>query len=264
MEFNKAPAMPIPGPDLGLETEDMDEEDAPVYVPPDRSGARAKDMDLYHTWSQTQSKTDLGNLVHHLTPLIYTEVSRASGTLPTAALAGEAKIWAAKAIKSFDPSKGFALSTHVASYIRKVRRMNYKYQNVVRPPENMRTEFRHYSKAVTNLSDELNREPTEDEIARNLGWTKGKVVKFRDRTFKDLIESGNEKPTEVTQFSDRKLLIETLLDRLTPDERFLIEKKDELSSPEMAKALNVNINRLNYLQKKLKTKLEDIKLELGL
>lgn len=231
-------------------------------VIPEKIDYKSKDILLYNTWKQSGSKRDMTNLVNHLSPLIYREVSRAAGTLPLAALNAEGKTWAIKGIKSFDPSKGFALSTHVTNYLQRVRRMNYKYQHAARLPENMKREFHKYNSGLSQLSDELNRDPTEEELASHLGWSKGQVVKFKKNVYSDHLESGNEKATEVVQYTDNNLLMDSLLSRLSADEKFILNNKGKMSATELATKLGVNNNRLNYLQNKLVDKITGLKTEL--
>lgn len=225
---------------------------------------RAKDLELFHQWNSTKSKKDLGVLVNHLAPIIYKEVSRASGSLPTSALNSEAKKWTIKAIQSFEPERGFALSTHVMNYLPKVRRLNYKYQNAARLPENMQLQFHEYNKTLAQLSDELNREPEEDEMAKRLGWSKGQVVKFKGSLYSDLIESGSEKATEFTSFTDRPIMMKYLMEQLTPEEEIILRLNKDLSSQELAAKLGVNINGLNYRKEKLKQKILKLQAELGI
>jgi DNA-directed RNA polymerase specialized sigma subunit len=225
---------------------------------------RAKDHELYQQWAKTKSKSDMGKLVQHLSPLIYKEVSRASGSLPTSALNAEAKVWTAKAIQTYEPDRGVALATHVMNYLPKVRRMNYKYQNAVRLPENMQLQFHEYNKHLTQLTDELNRDPTEEEMAQRLGWSKGTVVRFKNSLYADLTEDGDGKDSEMSSFTDKSILMNHLLAQLTPQESFLFHNKDKMTAVQLAAQLGVNTNRLNYLQKKLLEKVKKLKEELEL
>jgi len=225
---------------------------------------KAHDLELFHKWKASGSKQDLGALVQHLSPIIYKEVSRASGSLPTVALNAEAKKWTIKAIQTFEPERGFALATHVMNYLPKVRRMNYKYQNAVRLPENMQLQFHDYNKSLGQLTDELNRDPTEDEMAQKLGWSKGQVVKFKGSLYSDLLEGSGEKDLEFTEFSDRSILMSHLMAQLDPQEKMILRLNKDLSSPELAAKLGVNTNRLNYLKKKLTEKIIKLQKELGI
>jgi DNA-directed RNA polymerase specialized sigma subunit len=223
-----------------------------------------KDQEAYELWKTTGSKKALGQLMNQLSPLIYAEVKRASGSLPTAALSAEAKKWTFKAIQSYDPSKGTAISTHVTNYLPKIRRMNYKFQNAVRLPENMQLKFHEYNHAQALLTDELNREPTDDELAKRLGWSKPQTVKFKNSLYNDLIESNSERPSEFTQFNSQALLMEHMMSQLDEQEKLILDNVKLMSSTELAAKLGVNLNRLNYLKNKLTEKISKIQLESGM
>lgn len=224
----------------------------------------SKDLELYNQWKETGSKAALGKLIDQLSPLIYSEVRSQSGSLPKAALVAEAKKWAIKAIQTYDPSKGTSLSTHVYTWLAKTRRLNYRYQNAVRLPENMQLKFHEYNHAVQDLTDQLNRDPTESELADKLGWSKPHVVKFKNSLYADLIESSSTRPAEFTQFNDNAILMQHLMSQLTPDEKFILENTKILSSTAIANKLGININRLNYLKSKLTQKIKKIQQEIGL
>lgn len=224
----------------------------------------SKDEELYHKWKTTGSKKALADLIDQLSPLIYNEVRNQSGSLPTAALSAEAKKWAIKAIQTYDPSKGASLSTHLYTWLAKTRRLNYRFQNTVRLPENMQLKFHEYNRAVQDLTDQLNREPTESELAEKLGWSKPHVVKFKNSLYADLIESASARPAEFTHFNDNAILMQHLMAQLTPDEKFILENTKVLSSTELANRLGVNINRLNYLKSKLTQKIKKLQQEMGL
>jgi DNA-directed RNA polymerase specialized sigma subunit len=227
-------------------------------------GLKNRDQEAYNNWAKTKSKKDLGILINSLAGPIYAEVRRTSGSLPTAALAAEAKSWAFKAIQSYDPSKGTSISTHVINYLPKTRRLNYKFQNAVRLPENMQLKYHEYNKELTGLTEELNREPTDEELAHRLGWSKPQTVKFKNSLYADLIESNSERPGEFTKFNENAILMEHLMSQLDAQEKFILENSKVLSSTELATKLGVNLNRLNYLKAKLIDKIKKIKQETGM
>lgn len=229
-----------------------------------RLDRKSKDQALYDQWFKTKSKRDLGNLISQLSPLIYSEVQRQSGTLPNSALSAEAKKWAVKAVMNYDPTKGAAISTHVMSYLPKVRRMNYKFQNAARLPENLQLKYKLYDRALQNLADKHSRDPTDEEMADELGWSKGHVVKFRNSLYEDLVESSSMKPVATSTFNEAKILLDHIKSQLTAEEKIIWDNSRDLSAGELANKLGVNINRLNYLKSKLKNKVMDLKKEIGL
>jgi DNA-directed RNA polymerase specialized sigma subunit len=236
----------------------------PQANPFDYKEAKKKDLDLFNTWKETGDKKALGKLISQLHPVIYSEVRRQSGTLPESALSAEAKTWALKAIQTFDPSKGVALSTHVMNYLPKVRRLNYKFQNAARLPENLQLQFSEFKNVVSHLTEVLNREPTDDEVAEELGWSKGAVIKFKGSLYEDLVESSTQRPFEATQFNYNSLLLSHIISKLDPQEKIILEDSGTLSSSELANKIGVNISRLNYLKSKLKDKIQAMKNEIGM
>lgn len=228
------------------------------------SNVKRKDQEAYEQWKTTGSKRDLGVLMDQLSPVIYHEVSRASGSLPVTALSAEAKKWTWKAIQTYDPAKGTAISTHVMNYLPKVRRLNYKFQNAVRLPENLQLKFHEYNHALVMLTDELNREPTDDELARKLGWSKPQTVKFKNSLYSDHIESGSERPAEFTRFNEDAFFMEHLMSQLTEQERIIFDNVKQVSSSDLAQKLGVNLNRLNYLKSKLIDKIQTLQRQAGI
>ena len=242
--------------------------DLPPGVTPSEYFASLKnqDQEAYNRWKNTGSKKDMGLLIDQLGKVIYHEVKRASGTLPTTALSAEAKKWTIKAIQSYDPDKGTAISTHVMNYLPKIRRVNYKFQNSARLPEHMQLKYHDYNHALTGLTEELSREPTDVEMAVRLGWTKGQTSKYKNSLYADLIESGSEQPGEFIQFNHQAILMEHLKSQLTKDELFIFDNINtkNMNANAIADHLGVNINRYNYLKAKLVDKIKDIQSKSGM
>ena len=155
---------------------------ADTSIAKDIAGAKKQDIELYNAWKGSGDKQALGQLMKQLRPVIYSEVRRTSGTLPEAALSAEAKKWTIRALNTYDPNKGVAISTHVMNYLPKVRRLNYKYQNSARLPENLQLQFTEFRNATSHLETTLNREPTDEEIAKDYP----KVCEVRVGQFNDV------------------------------------------------------------------------------
>lgn len=242
-----------------LEEVDPSEE---IVIPSFYQTRREKDLELFNRWKSSGDKKILGQLVQHLNPIIYAEVQRQSGTLPNAALSGEAKKWALKAITTFNPDKGAALATHVTSYLAKTRRMNYKFTNAARLPENLHLKWHQYNQALTGLTEKLNRDPTEDEIAKELGWKKTHVVRLKNSLYSDLFESGQARASTFSEFNRNKIILDEIKSRLTPTETVILDKIKLVPASELAEELGMNINQFNYTKAKLTEKILKIKEEM--
>ena len=142
----------------------------------EKNAAQAKrkenEVALWRRWM------DNGQKPEHLEPLLkaYAPIFaqkmrayRAPSTGPESAFKGEIEKHFIAALKSYDPTRGAAINTHVEQRLKKVMRYNNRYQNLAYIPEGQSKYIGKLQKAQTELKEELGREPTHKEIADHLG-----------------------------------------------------------------------------------------------
>lgn len=254
-------------PQLDNEPEEVIDE-TPSTLPPELSAAKQKDQELYLQWKKTGSKQDLANLLKALQPIISKEVNKQSGALPKHVLEAEAKKWAIEAIKSYNPAGGAALSTWVWGRMGKLNRLNYKNQNMVRLSEEWQMKYRPFQQAHANLTEQLNREPTNDELASELGWKPTHIKKLKGMLYEDHFESGNAAPVAAHQFDFETTKFHYIMEHLDDQEKHIMKSLmrpdgKRQSAAELAAELGVNQNRLSYLKTRLKKKIRSHQQELG-
>lgn len=138
---------------------------------------KANELELWRKWK------DSGEKPEHLKPLLklYEPVFGAkvrawkAKFVPESAFKAELQSQFVKALRTYDPTRGAAINTHVECRLPKAKRYNNRYANLAYIPEGQSGLIGKIQVAQNTLTDELGRAPTAEEIGDHIGET-GKRV----------------------------------------------------------------------------------------
>lgn len=156
------------------------------------------------------------------------------------------------AARDFDADLGHRFSTYAFWGIRSaiMRELNF-LRRTVRLPRNLHEQLSKLRKAEAALTQELGREPGEEEVAGALGWTPEKLTELRayqqhgqsldaplgeesDATFGDTLkDEGAATPAAHAEAADFREALNEILAQLTPRELEVIRRRHGLDGEEL-------------------------------
>lgn len=158
----------------------------------------------WEQWRKAPNPANMARVVKSVNPLIESTVKR-YGHVSPALVGGEARRLAISAIKTYDPTQGASLPTHIFNHLRPLTRYVQTAGKAINTPRDAREGLARYVNAQRDFFEEHNREATDDDLQDILGVDRKKLTKLHQMANYEFPEGGLESSPDVTSEDDRKL-----------------------------------------------------------
>lgn len=217
----------------------------------------------FDSWQANPTPESANALLGHMEPIMGTAISRYAGK-DDPLIRSRARRMTLDAFRTFDPSRGVKLTTHVMNHLQGLRRASRQQQQFLKVPERAAMEQAYMQRMEAELQEELGREPSTNELADFSGLPLPKIARLR-KYVPGAAESSLSDDTAITSSVDpfdREMRIAELLHgELTERDQKIMEWSlgmygtPRLSNLEIASRLGVTpgavSQRKSLLQKRL-------------
>lgn len=176
----------------------------------------------FFKWKDNPTPQNLGKLIYRYTPILRAELPKYYGNLPPETIASYGKKIIIDALKTYDPNKG-AITTHLVSNLQRLHRVNYETSSALRMSEELQRGVNVYKEKKDYLTDKLNREPSLDELADELGWTESRVARTAKMLKTETLESGLSIAPKSYDMEDPRL--DYIYHDLDPHDKIIFQHK---------------------------------------
>jgi len=141
--------------------------------------AFTQSRDPYDVWLQKPTQANLGRVVDSLKPTIDSAMTTYVGAGASPITRSRARYLAIGAIRSYDPTRGAALKTHVMTQLHPLTRYAVQSTQPVKMSERRLRQLKSLQDAEQGFEETHGREPSDAEMADTLGLSIKRINRIR-------------------------------------------------------------------------------------
>ena len=221
----------------------------------------------YEYWKKNQEPANMDRLLRAAKPAISKALTSFAGGYK--AMTARAKRLAIEAFKSYNPTRGAKLSTHLYIRLQPLQREYTERSSALAIPERVQLERHRLEQSERALSEELGREVYDSELAEYTGFSPKRMAHIRSfargRLATSQLKTSEGEPMQLAteEVTPEDIWFEYVHYDLDPVDKKIIEwktgmfNKRMLSTNEIARRLKITPSAVSQRAAKIALKLEE-------
>lgn len=223
----------------------------------------------FKAWKASPSQDTNAAMLQALHPTIEGAIRTHVGE-PNPLLISRARIMALQGLQNYDPTRG-RLQTHMYNHLQGLKRANRKQTSILKVPERIALDRFHMESATKELSNELGREPTDDELTNRMGVSPKRLAHVRtynpaaaEGTFDE--SGGGQIMGDVNSavHPQHQALMDIVYDELDPYHKKVMEHsmglhgRRPLQNQDIARKMNRSPGAISQAKQRIQAKMDEM------
>jgi len=176
----------------------------------------------YLEWKNKPTPANTAKIVNKFSGLLHFELPKYMGKLPAGVIKSYGKSFIIDSLNTYNPDKG-KLANHIVNNLQRLNRINYETSSAVRMSEELQMGINMYKRAKEDLEARFHRDPTDEELSQELGWSISKVLRVKKQFKPEVLSGSLESAPAFIQMEDP--VIDYLYHDLDPKDKMIFQHR---------------------------------------